>query len=191
MGHSALEVSAECSPVPKPVPVDATQNFSRCVLINARSLEPKLQEFRFLLSSGQFDLVLVTETWLSDSTPDSLINNGLPYNIVRRDRGSRGGGLLVAIKDCLNFGSSNLATDVEGLFIDLLEVKTRLILGYIPNSYDYLYVSNMCSFLRSSMHDSFSNLITGDFNMSFINWTLRSATHPSGSAFLDCTSELG
>ena len=70
----------------------------KCILINARSLCCKLPEFRALLGGLEYDLIFVTETWLWDYIPDSVILSGQPYHLVRRDRGTLGGGVLTAVR---------------------------------------------------------------------------------------------
>ena len=63
------------------------------LLINARSLLPKIDELSLLLSIHPIEFIAVTETWLNDTVPEQLIyiNN---YNIFRNDRSyNRGGGL--------------------------------------------------------------------------------------------------
>ena len=56
-----------------------------------------LQSFVY---SSSFDVICITETWLSDFIYDKEI---LPYKFTfyRRDRGSRGGGVLIAVNDNL------------------------------------------------------------------------------------------
>ena len=51
------------------------------------------------------DIIAVTETWLTDKILDNEI---LPsdYSIIRKDRHTRGGGVMLAIK---NFKSCNFA----------------------------------------------------------------------------------
>lgn len=162
-----------------------------CVLLNARSLYSNLQDFRFFLASLEFDLVFVTESWLSELHPDSLIVGNLPYFVVRRDRGSRGGGLLIAIRHGTHFKLSHSGSDTESMSLDLVKEKIRIFLGYIPDKYDKTDVLKMCSEFRSVVNTGSRNLILGDFNMSFINWDALSASHENGWLFLDCVSELG
>ena len=67
------------------------------LLINARSLLPKIDELSLLLSIHPIEFIAVTETWLNDTVPEQLIyiNN---YNIFRNDRSySRGGGVCAFI----------------------------------------------------------------------------------------------
>ena len=76
------------------------KNISRLpsfLLINARSLLPKIDELSLLLSIHPIEFIAGTETWLNDTVPEQLIyiNN---YNIFRNDRSySRGGGVCAFI----------------------------------------------------------------------------------------------
>ena len=56
----------------------------------------KLQKFQSFIYSKNFDLFCVTESWLHESIHDNEI---LPSDYTRNDRGERGGGVLVAIKN--------------------------------------------------------------------------------------------
>ena len=67
------------------------------LLINARSLLPKIDELSLLLSIYSIEFIAVTETWLKDTVPEQLIyiNN---YNTFRNDRPyARGGGVCAFI----------------------------------------------------------------------------------------------
>ena len=63
------------------------------LLINARSLLPKIDELSLLISIHSIEFIAVTETWLNDTVPDQLIyiNN---YNIFRNDRSYSRGGVI-------------------------------------------------------------------------------------------------
>ena len=71
----------------------------KLVLINARSLLPKVDELIANLSVNSVNLVAVTETWLNDDIEDNLVSiRG--YNIFRRDRPHRrGGGVCVHLSE--------------------------------------------------------------------------------------------
>ena len=71
-------------------------------LVNIRSIVNKLNQFQNYVYSRSFDIIAVTETWLSDK----IFNNEiLPsnYSIIRRDRSSRGGGVLLAVKHDISY----------------------------------------------------------------------------------------
>ena len=73
-------------------------NKLKCCLLNARSLNSKVAEFRLFLAAEVYDIVFVVETWFNSTMTDSMLVYNLPYNIIRRDRGSNGGGLAVFLK---------------------------------------------------------------------------------------------
>lgn len=53
-----------------------------------------------LIEQYKADRVIGTETWLSSATYDTeIIPSELGYNVYRRDRGSRGGGVLIIVDD--------------------------------------------------------------------------------------------
>ena len=72
-----------------------------CCYLNIRSIVNKLSLFQSYIYSSDFDVICLTETWLSESVFDQEI---LPtnYNIYRKDRPSRGGGVLIAIKSTIS-----------------------------------------------------------------------------------------
>ena len=75
----------------------ALKNSFTVVLINARSLIPKLGSFYDVLCELDVDLALITETWLTESglAAQKLedFEQSTEYNIVRKDRqGPRKGG---------------------------------------------------------------------------------------------------
>jgi len=68
----------------------------KCYYINIRSIVNKLPQY--FAYSHNFDVIAITETWLSNSIYDKEI---LPmnYKIYRNDRGCRGGGVLLPVQD--------------------------------------------------------------------------------------------
>ena len=68
--------------------------------INARSITNKLSQLQALVYLKSYDLICISETWLSNEFYDNEI---LPsnYTIFRKDRLSRGGGVMVAINNSI------------------------------------------------------------------------------------------
>ena len=64
---------------------------------NARSIVNKRLELQSHVALMNPDIIAITETWLHEGIADNEI---LPssYNVLRNDRGSRGGGVLLAVK---------------------------------------------------------------------------------------------
>ena len=67
---------------------------------NARSLAPKISELQCVAIQNSADIVCITETWLTDNIiNDAVVLSG--YNLFRKDRGSRGGGITVYISSSI------------------------------------------------------------------------------------------
>ena len=73
---------------------------TKCVLLNARSLKNKLDDFQSELILGEnFPFVIgVTETWLDNSIPNSIFQCKNQYDIFRKDRNANGGGVAILSK---------------------------------------------------------------------------------------------
>ena len=72
------------------------------MLTNANRLLNKLDELFCLITDNSYDLICITETWLSPEIPESVYQ--MPNFIsFRRDRSVRqGGGVLCYVRSCLN-----------------------------------------------------------------------------------------
>jgi hypothetical protein len=109
---------------------DDRKCFAKCLVVNARSLlsvrksEGKrtcqLGNFQELVYSEDADIVWVTETWLRDDVGSREI---LPwgYNIYRKDRKLRGGGVLLAIKSSSfsSYREIDYNTNLELVMVEL------------------------------------------------------------------------
>ena len=84
-------------------------NLISCCYFNVRSLVNKVSKFQSLIYSFNYDIVFVTETWLTDFIFDQEI---LPTNycIFRKDRHSRGGGVMIAVRDTISATAVNVPT---------------------------------------------------------------------------------
>ena len=161
-----------------------------CCYLNIRSIVNKLSLFQSYIYSSDFDVICLTETWLSESVFDQEI---LPtnYNIYRKDRPSRGGGVLIAIKSTIP--ASVVCSDPFNNAIEILTVRLNLSKPvtlscvYVPpspsDSYMYDLISNLTQLVKTNL--STDIIITGDFNLPDINWDTLSATSTPSSAFCD------
>ena len=66
--------------------------------LNVRSLVPKMDMLRIWAHSTDADVFVLSETWLSKSVSDKVINIS-GYNVFRSDRPNRGGGVAIYIKN--------------------------------------------------------------------------------------------
>jgi hypothetical protein len=154
-------------------------NFLKCVLLNARSIMSKLSQWHHFLYSGEHDVILVTESWLKDTIPTSLVDPEQAYNVLRCDRKGRGGGgvcVLVA-KDiqCVEVSIPEQFSTVEMCCVDIFyHGKTCRILNvYRPpdEGQDAVkYMSELLSCIVALNHSTCPTIITGDFNCRNIDW---------------------
>ncbi len=81
---------------PSPEGGSSPQDWLQVCLFNAQSLANQLLNFQSFVYMSSYLILAVTETWLS---PHILVNEILPssFCIYRRDRPTRGGGVLLAI----------------------------------------------------------------------------------------------
>ncbi|GAA57917.1 hypothetical protein CLF_113347, partial [Clonorchis sinensis] len=107
------------------------------MLFNARSLLPKIHNLRAISAIAQPSVICVTETWLTDETPDTAVS--LPgYDIHRSDRkNSRGGGCAIYSKTELRatpFVDSSLEGIPETTWISTERTKRPVLVGciYLP-----------------------------------------------------------
>ena len=115
--------------------------FARCLVINARSLISShrlngkqschLTNFQNLVFSEQADIVWVTETWLRDDIENSETLPWCDYTIYRKDRNTRGGGVLLALKSSSFLSSREIVTgsDLELIAVELTSTSNQKYLG--------------------------------------------------------------
>ena len=55
------------------------------------------------------DIVVLTETWLDNFIPSSIFACCETYNIFRKDRSTRGGGVCVLVKKCSHIAAHQVS----------------------------------------------------------------------------------
>ena len=99
---------------------------------------------RILTDTEGFHFVFITESWLHDFIPSSLVFNCEKYYVFRNDRvNSRGGGVCVLIDKRYKVTTVTISekdSDLEMLTIDIdfTQIRYRLILCYRPPGYSYI-----------------------------------------------------
>ena len=152
-------------------------------LLNARSLVNKLSKFQSFVYTYNFCITCVTETWLSQ-----LIFNGeiLPsdYILYRKDRPSRGGGVLIAVKDSIPSFSVSSPPDLEIVSVRLGQTNDHVICCvYVSPDASLSYVSCLVHYL-TDLTSSFNKCtILGDFNFPDIDWHTLMGSSPLSSCF--------
>ena len=148
------------------------------------------------MSVADTDLVLLCETWLSDTILDRMIVSN-KFRIFRQDRLSRlGGGVRVICRN--NEGVVYKRVDMPSRFnrLELVAVDitignnngTRIIVVYYPP--DQLTDFNMCQLLISAfMYLSNTNMsicVAGDLNLPRMDWVNNRS--PNNDIYIEFSS---
>lgn len=152
-------------------------------------------------SSHSYDVICVTETWLTDTVSNAMIDPKGLFSVFRHDRNDRaGGGVCILVRlplfanlvDC----NSNSLIDCELICIDLLNVssKVRIINIYRPGCNSENGFTSMQTLLvtLNEVCISQSTIICGDFNCPGINWEQNCVRgNRTERLFYDAISDLG
>jgi len=156
---------------------DKRQCIQNFVLFNARSINNKLPELQHLLYSTEYDAIMISESWLSIDTPDSMIDPLNKYCIVRRDRPALGGGVcaIVSKLHCIvTIDLSACYPDLEVCCFDLLcnrsNQRCRIFVVYRPP--DVHNMPRLVECLQKFTAVKYNSIIVGDFNCGDIDWQL-------------------
>ena len=154
--------------------------------LNTRSLEPRVAELREMFKATELDILAVTETWCDDTKTREIEIDG--YNIVRKDRNRHGGGVLIYIRNGINFKERQDLEhpDVETTWIEVekLLCKAPTLLGayYRPPDKDGSYYDNTVDMLSKASAENKEMILLGDFNW---NYTLDGSYHTNPVRYLE------
>ena len=125
--NETLDNETQINPPSRDFHIDklqANQNNTSIAHLNVQALMSTFNEFSIMLNSYQFDIIVVTETWLQDTEyqRDYVQVNG--YNTVFKNRtGKRGGGVGFYLKEQLQYkvrtGLTRNYTDLEILVVEI------------------------------------------------------------------------
>ena len=136
--------------------------------LNCQSLLPKMDEVRDILSNAMHPVILgISESWLDSSVADDEID--IPsYVLYRRNRGSRGGGILVyASSSCRSWRRHNLEDDTtEAIWIEVRLTKNPVLLYniYRPPNVRHPFLGNLNSMLERAAIEGKELVLMGDLN---------------------------
>jgi hypothetical protein len=134
-------------------------------------------------------IILLTETWLSSSIPDSLVSlRG--YTLFRRDRfGRKGGGVCMYFENGVltNFKIQPISVDfcgIEALFLGVHSKTVSFVLGsvYRPPSSSISDDKILIDFIKGLADTSEKIFIFGDFKMPDLLWPVDSCGSFSNSS---------
>ena len=138
--------------------------------LNINSLFNKIAEIDEILNLKLYDIVTLNETKLDESVPQSFYKNVF-YNIIRRDRGTGGGGVLVFIRKEYKILNSFNSLDFEMIHFNLL-CKNGNTCNFIcayksPSDSDLEFLDYLEQYTFGLDLD-IPLIITGDLNMDLL-----------------------
>lgn len=155
--------------------------------INIRSLLPKFMDIKDIIKNKNYSIMLVSETWLTASIESNILKID-DYTLIRKDRGSRGGGVGMYIKKEIKFTTLQTSNDIEQLWVRLTVANKTYLVGvvYRPPSYDYNAFLNIFeNTVINELPTNFENLFClGDFNIDQLQ--LHSTATKAFNNVIDC-----
>lgn len=145
--------------------------------INIRSIFTGFDDFARIVEENDFDVIMVTETWLNDGVESAVVC--LPgYKIFRKDRVyGRGGGVAAYVKsvyNCTEFNFNFLVNEqLEFLFlrIRISKITLGLAVFYRPPQTNLNNLINDFDNILSTVCTDVDEIVClGDFNVNFLNF---------------------
>ena len=177
-----IEVNPGPTSIPDPnhrhqAPITTPMPEVKVLYQNCRSLRNKLGVLRAHSPElERYDIIAISETWLSQDVMDSELQTGLTnHSWFRRDRPTHGGGVACAVRSCLSpvRRQDMEPADAELLFVEL-NTKPKLIMGvcYCPPADDDALNRTMVA-LQAVVHRYPDRCLVlgGDFNVPDACWS--------------------
>ena len=170
------------------------------LVINFQSLWKKRVELSNLACDTGSDIIIGTETWLTPEHKNSELMLD-DYDIFRRDRPTKGGGVLIAVKKNLCCEELSSSKDSEIIFCKIkIKGKKPLIVGsaYRPPNLDFENSKKLVDEIYK-VNDKNKNAVFwlgGDFNLPDINWKTHEINSNQylksiNSLFIEMAQDLG
>ncbi len=161
----------------------------RVQCFNARSICNKLNELSLLLTSGEVDVVGITETWLSSDFPDALLSGSGNFQVFRSDRscGMHGGGVCLLVSNRLRaICVPGCPAEVIAVDVALAEICYRIVCVYRAPSLGLEDLTLLTGTMESLLSVQWPVFIMGDLNLPEIQWNqLMRPSDTVSATFLD------
>ena len=153
------------------------QNNLKVANFNARSIPGHITDIQFLILNNNFDIVIVSETWLFHGAPPNLCDvDG--YTLFRSDRlNRRGGGVGVYVKSIFDVEVLNIKCDnsgVEQLWLSISVNSVKVAVGslYRPSYISYSELNSLTSPIEYCTLNFNHLVIGGDLNIDYLKQNL-------------------
>ena len=154
--------------------------------LNIQSILAKKASFDNLMDDYNPDIVAISETWLSSDIPShEFFPKG--YHTYRKDRVDGYSGVLLACHNNISCQEIHFTTNAEAVVSQItIENHAPLIVCafYRPPNKDLSSIEDLCHLFTdiSSTYPNIPIWITGDLNLSNINWenySIQGTAYPS------------
>lgn len=140
---------------------------------NVRSLTNNFSDFKTFIQQANYDIIGVSETWLSCSISNEMIHIE-DYSFIRRDRTSRGGGVGIYLKSNIRYEILDINSQdaLEHIWIKLVINKNTYIIGslYRPPNKNMLDFINIFEDTVTALIPKCDNIICGgDININLLD----------------------
>ena len=100
-----------------------------CCLLNARSVVNKLPELHYLLYFSNYNIILITESWLHAGITNGLLDSDNKFTVMRCDRPSTtcGGGICAFVRNSLQVTLVNFDNKYAGLKLLCRRLSLQLV----------------------------------------------------------------
>ena len=138
--------------------------------INIRGITKKLDELKLLISSKDFKILHICETFLKPSIPSNFLHIS-GFNLIRRDRlDKHGGGVLTYVHHSLPFQHLNLIQTLlpETITLKISQPHTKpfiLSVIYRPPNTPQNWIADFTSYINSCKALCDEVCVLGDFNI--------------------------
>lgn len=126
------------------------------------------------MHSCSADVVVLTESWLNSEIPNSELSALASYNIFRKDRqGKKGGGVLIAVINSLNVLQSDIAPNIEVVWVRISTPTAHLLVVTCykpPGATDFPSLLNDHLETLVNRFPMDTIVLAGDFNYPDIEW---------------------
>ena len=126
-----------------------------------------------MISLKRLDIITVCETWLKPHKKFRLPH----YNILRLDRPTEGGGILIAIKQDINISNFKYISSYDNKFQAIQIDIHNITLISIYNTNDH-YISETFWDNNFVINNDKHYIILGDFNLGILPDDIQTGHHP-------------
>jgi len=160
----------------------------KCLLFNARSLKNKILDLHCIIDNN-YDLILITESWLNYVVPDNLLVSSYDYSVFRCDRAQgsadvQGGGVCILSNNstvkAVRVSLPPNYTHLEMCVIDIINNAScpiRLFAIYRPPSGNrepdaVQNTRDLCNCIQQMFPAKGTVTLCGDLNFPDIDWSV-------------------